>query len=104
MAATRLAVMPRENKGESSLLHAQVEFVFDGGDLLAQGGEVVEDQDELPVGDVLGLPRADRLLGRLQQVVDGFRGDAAAAGAVQKLADFDVAWPPGWRAPGRTGG
>ena len=75
-------------QGRADLLRAQVEFVFDGGDLLAQGGEVIEDQDELPVGDVLGLPRADRLLGRLQQVVDGFRCDVAAAGGVQKLANF----------------
>ena len=58
------------------------------GDLLAQRGQVVEDQDELPLGDVLGLACADRLLGRLEQCVDGFRGDPLAAGVAQDLADL----------------
>jgi len=77
-------------QGRSELLGAEFEFLFDVDDLLAYGGQVIESQDKLPIGDVLGLPCADGLLGRQEQLIEGFRSDPVAAGGAQQLADFSL--------------
>lgn len=78
---------PRENNGESSS-SALVELLLDVGDLLPHRFQIIEDGAELRFGDVFRLAGADRLLGRLEQLVDGLAGDTPTARAVEQFTDL----------------
>ena len=71
-------------------LDAPLEFFLDGGNLPLESVEVVEDRAELVFRDMLGLAGADRGPGGLQEALDGFGIELAAADVGEDLADFGL--------------